>query len=159
MRMGLMIGGVMILGLAGVGAALWPAGAQGDEGPGQLRWQDADVVARGAEVYAAYCADCHGADLEGQADWRERDADGYLPAPPHDETGHTWHHPDDVLIALTTRGTAALVGGDYQSNMMGFGDVLDEDDILAVLSFIKSTWPAEVIEIHDGINAQAAAGQ
>ena len=25
--------------------------------------------------------------FEGQANWRQRDPDGYLPAPPHDKTG------------------------------------------------------------------------
>lgn len=142
-----------LLAMAGTGVVLWLARANGEGGV--LRWQDPEVVAMGAEIYAAQCASCHGAALEGAANWRERDADGYLPAPPHDETGHTWHHPDPVLIAVTAEGTAALVGGDYQSRMIGFGDVLSADEIIAVLSFIKSTWPDEVIEIHEGINADA----
>jgi mono/diheme cytochrome c family protein len=134
--------------------ALWPAGARQD--PGQLHWRDADVVARGARVYADHCAACHGADLGGQPDWRVRRDDGRLPAPPHDETGHTWHHPDAGLIDITTRGPAAVVGRGYESDMMGFGDVLDRDAIVAVLSYIKSTWPADIIEIHDRVNADAA---
>ena len=120
---------------------------------GLLRWQDADVVAEGATLYGQHCASCHGAELEGAPNWRERDAEGYLPAPPHDETGHTWHHADEILIAITTHGTAALVGGDYRTNMMGFGEVMTEDEIIAVLSYIKSTWPEEAIEIHNEINA------
>ena len=91
----------------------------------------------------------------GRAGLAVRDADGYLPAPPHDETGHTWHHPDDVLVAITTHGTEALIGGDYRSNMIGFGDVLSDQDILDVLAYIKSTWPDRVIERHDEINARA----
>jgi mono/diheme cytochrome c family protein len=136
------------------GAAVW---ASHDDGPGLLPYDHPEAVARGEAIYAETCASCHGADLSGQEgmDWRVRDADGYLPAPPHDETGHTWHHPDAVLIAITTHGTEALIGGDYRSNMMGFGEVLSEQEILDVLAFIKSTWPERVIEIHDGINAQA----
>jgi mono/diheme cytochrome c family protein len=143
------------LGLAiASGAPLW---ASHDERPGLLPYDHPDAVARGAQIYAENCASCHGTDLSGQAgaDWRVRDADGYLPAPPHDETGHTWHHPDEVLVAITTHGTEALIGGDYRSRMMGFGEVLSDEEILDVLAFIKSTWPARVIEIHDGINAQS----
>jgi mono/diheme cytochrome c family protein len=120
---------------------------------GLLPYRDADVVAQGAELYQSYCASCHGAELEGEPNWRVRGEDGLLPAPPHDETGHTWHHPDAQLIALTQYGVAALVGNGYQSAMIGFGDVLTEAEIIATLADIKSTWPDEVIEIHNQINA------
>lgn len=125
--------------------------------PGQLvPYEDAAAVALGEALYADYCASCHGADLEGQgANWRERGPDGRLPAPPHDETGHTWHHADALLVDITTRGTEAIVGPGYDSAMIGFGDVLSEDEILAVLAFIKSTWPDEIIEIHNRVNADA----
>ncbi len=127
------------------------------EDPGLLPYRDEAAVARGEDLYAEYCAACHGASLEGEPDWRERDAAGYLPAPPHDDSGHTWHHPDRLLFAITKEGTEAIVGGDYRSNMTGFGDVLDDDEILAVLAYIKSTWPPRVIGIHNEINANAAA--
>ncbi len=122
---------------------------------GLLPWRDAEVVAQGRVIYADHCAACHGADLQGEPDWRMRDADGYMPAPPHDETGHTWHHPDAQLFALTKYGVAALVGQGYRSRMPGYEGVLSDDEILAVLAYIKSTWPDRVIEIHDGINAGA----
>ena len=48
---------------------------------------DARQIATGTRLYAEHCASCHGADLEGQANWRERRADGKLPAPPHAEPG------------------------------------------------------------------------
>ena len=81
------------------------------------------------------------------------DDQGYLPAPPHDATGHTWHHPDTQLFAITRHGTAALVGNGYKSRMEGFGDTLSDDDILAVLAYIKSTWPPGIIARHNAINA------
>ena len=59
---------------------------------------DAAQVAEGRAVYAAQCASCHGANLEGQPDWRVRLPNGRLPAPPHDASGHTWHHPDKALF-------------------------------------------------------------
>lgn len=103
--------------------------------------RDADVrVAQGRALYAEYCAACHGANLEGQPNWKERLPSGRLPAPPHDETGHTWHHSDRQLIAITKHGPGALVPG-YESDMPGFAEVLTDAEIEAVLAFIKSTWP------------------
>ena len=101
-------------------------------------------LAEGEALYAEHCASCHGANLEGQPDWRQRGPDGLLPAPPHDASGHTWHHPDPQLFAITKYGTAALVGGDYKTNMRGFGDELSDDQIWAVLRFIQSQWPEEI---------------
>ncbi len=104
---------------------------------------DAAQVALGRTVYEGQCASCHGAKLEGQANWRERLPNGRMPAPPHDATGHTWHHPDAVLFGITKEG---LVPGrygpkGYQSDMPGFGGVLSDEEIWAVLAYIKSTWP------------------
>lgn len=107
------------------------------------------VVAQGKSVYRTYCAGCHGANLEGQPNWHVRDAMGYLPAPPHDETGHTWHHRDQLLFDLTKYGPKHLTGDDYKTRMPAFENILSDDDIIAVLSYIKSTWPDEVIQIHN----------
>lgn len=103
-------------------------------------------VAQGKTVYDKYCAACHGARLEGQPNWRERLPSGRMPAPPHDASGHTWHHPDSVLFGITKRG---LVPGKYappryESDMPGFGTVLADQDIHAVLAYIKSSWPEEI---------------
>ena len=106
-------------------------------------------------LYAEHCAACHGAGLEGEPNWRTRDADGYLPAPPHDASGHTWHHPDAVLFEITKQGTEAVIGDGYRSRMMGFGEVLSDAEIAATLAYIKSTWPRRVVEIHNDINAGA----
>ncbi|WP_454281691.1 c-type cytochrome [Roseovarius sp. MBR-79] len=120
-----------------------------------LPWQNPDAVAYGAMVYEADCATCHGARLEGQPDWKSRDAEGYLPAPPHDVSGHTWHHPDAQLLDIVRRGTEAVVGQGYRSRMPGFEGKLTEYEMRAVLAYIKSTWPRRVIEIHEEINRNA----
>ncbi|SEL95422.1 Cytochrome c [Roseovarius azorensis] len=131
----------------------YPASA--DQTGGLLPYRDAEAVARGAEIYAATCAACHGEQLQGAPNWKTRDAEGYLPAPPHDETGHTWHHPDALLLELVRRGTAAVVGQGYRSRMPGYAGELTEAEMRDVLAYIKSTWPKRVIEVHDRINAEA----
>ena len=117
-----------------------------------LRPDDKDVVARGAEVYAQQCASCHGKNLEGQPNWRSRLPTGRMPAPPHDESGHTWHHNDRLLFRLTKEGPAAVIGNNYQSDMKGYAETLSDQDIIAVLSYIKSRWPSHVRARHDRIN-------
>ncbi len=148
------------LALTGITAALfwWRfADPFGSKPPGVFRLDDPAMLQRGAQIYQAQCASCHGANLEGQANWRERGADGRLPAPPHDESGHTWHHPDDVLIRITKEGVAKAAGlPDYVSNMPAFGDSLSDADTVAVLSWIKSRWSSDIQAHHDDINRQAS---
>ena len=98
-------------------------------------------VALGRDLYALHCATCHGADLEGQPEWKRALPSGRMSAPPHDASGHTWHHPDGVLFRLTKDGVAAVVGGGYESDMPAFEGVLTDEEVRAVLAYIKSTWP------------------
>ena len=101
-------------------------------------------VAHGRAVYAARCASCHGEQLEGQPNWRGRQPNGRLPAPPHDATGHTWHHADKVLFELTKHGLAAHAPSGYQSDMPAFAETLRDEDIWAVLAYIKASWPQDI---------------
>ena len=114
--------------------------------------EDAALVARGQGIYAEHCASCHGARLQGQPNWRQRRPDGRLPAPPHDETGHTWHHADMQLFQITKFGTAAIAGPDYKTDMAGFSEALSDAEIWAVLAYIKSRWPQSVRQRHAEIN-------
>lgn len=107
---------------------------------------DTRQVTRGKSVYARHCTGCHGTNLEGQPNWREKLPSGRMPAPPHDASGHTWHHPDAVLFGITKHG---LVPGKYappgyQSDMPAFGSALSDEEIWAVLAYIKSTWPEKI---------------
>ena len=120
--------------------ALAGSGAPAAEGDDPTR-----DIARGKTLYAEHCAACHGADLGGQPDWRSPGPDGRLPAPPHDDSGHTWHHPDRVLFAYTKLGgreALARQGVEFDSGMPAFADVLSDAEIRDVLAFIKSTWSA-----------------
>lgn len=119
---------------------------------------DRQLTARGAQLYATYCAACHGAALEGQPNWRERLPNGRLPAPPHDPSGHTWHHPDAQLFDIVKHG---LVPGrtapeGYESDMPAYAGILADEDIVAVLAYIKSTWPQEVREMQERMSREQA---
>ena len=93
-------------------------------------------------LYEQHCAECHGISGEGQ----QPDPTAPGMAPPHNESGHTWHHPDDILFRITKQGTAAVVGGGYVSDMPGFGNSLTDEEIRLVLAYIKSTWPQKIRE-------------
>jgi mono/diheme cytochrome c family protein len=86
------------LGLGGLLAVLLMAtgtyvlGSRSQSMPDQLRANDLQVVNAGARLYTQHCAACHGTRGQGQPDWRER--------------GHTWHHPDAQLFAITKYGLA-----------------------------------------------------
>lgn len=113
------------------------------------------IVMAGAGVYTQHCAACHGVRGEGQPNWRERGADGRLPAPPHDESGHTWHHPDAQLFAIVKHGLAKLIEQpDYQTNMPIYDGVLSDAEIVAVLSWVKAQWPKDIQARHDKVNEQ-----
>jgi len=115
---------------------------------------DPALVERGNAIYAQHCAACHGANLEGQPNWQKPLPNGHWPAPPHDRTGHTWHHPDKVLFDVTKYGIQAMVP-DRESDMAPFKDVLSDGDIWAVISFIESTWPTEIRERQRRMNRNA----
>jgi mono/diheme cytochrome c family protein len=147
---------------AALGVA-WTVGEYLWRGPAATRLERADgaTLALGRRVYDETCASCHGKNLEGEPNWRERKPTGRMPAPPHDDSGHTWHHPDAVLFGITKEG---LVPGKYAppgyaSDMPGFGTVLKDDEIWAVLAFIASRWSERAREHQASVTRQAEGGR
>jgi mono/diheme cytochrome c family protein len=116
-------------------------------------------IALGRSVYDAHCARCHGKNLEGQPDWQTRLPNGRLPAPPHDASGHTWHHPDKVLLGITRNGLKPYAGEDYESDMPAFAGMLRDAEIEAIIAYIKSTWPEREREYQERVNRNSPAGQ
>lgn len=106
--------------------------ACGQSGEGPL---DPVRIAYGSDLYQEHCASCHGEDLSGHPDWRTPDEDGFFRPPPHDSSGHTWHHADRVLMEIIRNG-----GELPQSRMPAFGNKLSDDDIEAILDFFKDNW-------------------
>jgi mono/diheme cytochrome c family protein len=120
------------------------------------RGADPDQLASGEKVYMQHCAACHGARLEGQPNWRARLPNGRMPAPPHDDSGHTWHHPDDVLFGITKYGLVPpYAPPGYASDMPAFKDVLSDAEIRAVLAYIESHWSGEVRKLRAEMIATA----
>ncbi len=115
------------------------------EAPSDIDPADKAQVAAGRQIYDRHCSACHGVNLEGQPNWRQRLPNGRLPAPPHDASGHTWHHRDALLFGIVKEGMVPdkYAPAGYESDMPAFGGILSDDEIRSVLAFIKSTWPEE----------------
>ena len=110
------------LGLVGAGVAWAPS-------PGAVR-----AVSRGAQLYAAECARCHGARLEGWDPRTRPDARTSRSAPSLGQAGHAWRHSDAELAAIMARGRK-------EAGMPAFAERLGRDGIDAVLAYVKSGWP------------------
>ena len=75
------------------------------------RESNTQVLLRGAEVYAAECAGCHGGRLEGRAAWMLPGAGNaaLTPlAPPLGASGHAWARTPEDQPAPAHPGTNAL---------------------------------------------------
>ena len=115
-------------------------GATSTIDPAGLKPLDPNAVRQGQQLYAANCASCHGANGAGVADWQKAGPDGAFPPPPHDSTGHTWHHADGLLFRIIQQGCRLYQTGTTPCNMPAFGGVLDDVEIRAVIEFMKTWW-------------------
>lgn len=114
---------------------------------------DAAHVARGAEIYKANCATCHGDKAQGAPNWAKRGPDGKFPPPPLDSQGHAWHHPMSWLVMTVKEGSVKKGGG-----MPGWVGVLKDEDIGAVLAYVQSLWPEEIYQSWKSMDEKAQAG-
>ncbi len=97
----------------------------------------------GLEIFVANCAACHGVDAAGQPDWHIAKADGTLPPPPLNGDGHTWHHGDGLLYRIVSQGGQMFEDPrfpDFKSAMPAFGERLSHEELVEVLTYIKSLW-------------------
>lgn len=147
--------GIAVFAVGFVGLAYWVTRpdippARGTAAPSQppaATPANAAQLAMGKDVYDRHCAACHGARLEGQPNWQRRRPDGRMPAPPHDDSGHTWHHPEHVLFGIVKHGLVPpYAPPGYESDMPAFKDTLSDEEIRAVLAFIESHWSPEILQ-------------
>ena len=89
---------------------------------------DSERAFEGGVLYTANCIGCHG-DRDGTG--------GISAAPRHDETGHTWHHPDAQLTDWVLNGRLGF------SRMPPFRDTLSEEQVGSVLAYIKTWWSVD----------------
>lgn len=104
---------------------------------------DPGRVGSGRAIYQQYCASCHGANAQGAPNWQERDEHGELPAPPHDAEGHTWRHSDAALYEMVSNGWRDPFNKTKRLTMPAFGDVLSQEQIHAVIAYLKTLWTRE----------------
>lgn len=104
---------------------------------------DSVQLAQGREIYVQNCAACHGIDGQGQFPEAplEPDSTGRIGAPPHNESGHSWHHSDILLIRYVTEGGFSDLTRFYA--MPPFGDILSGEQIRLVIAYIKTLWTDE----------------
>jgi mono/diheme cytochrome c family protein len=147
---------VASLAIALIGTAAWLSFSK--EKIGVSDPADARQVAMGQPVYANHCASCHGDKLQGEPNWSQRKPNGHLPAPPHDATGHTWHHTDRELFQVVKNGVTPCAPAGYQSDMPAFRKTLTDEQILAALAYIKSFWPEDIRERQTHLTEHAENG-
>jgi S-disulfanyl-L-cysteine oxidoreductase SoxD len=103
--------------------------------------ENAEMVKEGKTLYARNCASCHGRRLQGQLLWQVRDQFAGRRAPAHDQTGHTWQHSDEELFQMTKFGRFSTTSPDVKSYMPAYAEALSDEQMLAVIGYIKATWP------------------
>lgn len=97
-------------------------------------------VAAGRAIYRQSCASCHGARGQGAPNWQRPDAQGELPAPPHDRTGHTWKHSDAMLYGLVQNGWRDPFNKTQRLTMPAFKGQLTHDQTISVIAYLKTLW-------------------
>jgi mono/diheme cytochrome c family protein len=93
--------------------------------------QSQGQIERGAKLYQVNCQSCHGGATEGKL----KD----LP-PPHNANGHTWHHADQQLTVMVLNGISFSL---EEQKMPAFKDKLTEEEVKAILAYIKTWWTEE----------------
>lgn len=120
----------------------WVAACSGNSTPITFdgRVIDNTRIEQGQQLYAQYCAACHGVKGEGQFPNAplEPDTTGRYGAPPHNESGHTWHHDDALLLRYVRAGGMGDPSAFYP--MPAFGEQLSDEQIVSILAYIKSLW-------------------
>lgn len=143
---GLLAGAAVVAALAGVFWAAFPPVV----GP-RPALPDA-VAARGQRIYAASCQACHGGPVGG----------AMMDYPPkHNASGHTWHHPDCELLEVITTGSGPMtrmmremMAPPGAPTMPAWREKLSDDEIDAVLAYIKTMWTPEQREIQERATRQ-----
>ena len=99
------------------------------------RVTDPAVIVAGASLYQRHCAECHGKNAEGDASWRQRDADGKYPPPPLNGRGHAWHHSKQRLIEMIAEGSGP------RGAMPAWQGKLSQKEMESIVAWLQAQWP------------------
>ena len=103
-------------------------------------------LTRGGKLFAQHCAQCHGQNAEGAANWRQRLPDGRFPPPPLNGSGHAWHHPEQELKEVIIFG---------RNQMPAWNGKLGRQDVDDLVAWFQSKWPEETYRVWAAANARA----
>jgi mono/diheme cytochrome c family protein len=103
-------------------------------------------IERGEALYEANCRSCHGGASGGAL----RDV-----PPPHNANGHTWHHQDCLLKDITLNGFDDPSLPADRPKMPAFKGRLTEEEVEAILVYIKTWWTEEQREWQRQVTEQA----
>ncbi len=106
----------------------------------RVRPTEPPQMRRGAEVYEARCADCHGKVGEGALAGEA--ASGRRAVPPlAGNRAVTMHRADNAILAVIRGGfPPATAGNPRPYGMPPLGQDLNDDEIAAVVTFIRNSW-------------------
>lgn len=107
------------------------------------RRYDAAQLQRGAALFEKHCITCHGEKGVGKVlPWNVRQADGFYPPPPLDDSAHAWHHPTELLARVVRDGSPP-----GQGKMSGWKGQLSESEIVDVVVYVTSLWSDEKYQL------------
>jgi mono/diheme cytochrome c family protein len=100
--------------------------------------EEAPDLETGKRLYDEYCAGCHGENGVGQDPERRAgglDSNKVRIAPALNGTAHTWHHSPSFLFKYIKKGSIF-----ENSTMPSFGNELNRQEILSIISYFQSLW-------------------
>ncbi len=91
----------------------------------------------GVRLFQEYCAQCHGPEAQGHADWRNPKV---VAAPPLNGTGNEWRRRKQDMIAVIKNGAKR----NGEPVMPAWKDRLSDQEIEDIITWYQALWPAEV---------------
>jgi mono/diheme cytochrome c family protein len=114
---------------------------------------------RGERLYVL-CASCH-----GNADSSATVSGSRVYPARHNSTGHTFEHPDCELLEIVRNGgndrtkqERAALAPSGALEMPAFRQRLPDDDIVAILQYIRTMWTDEQRQAQERLTRESCAG-